>query len=338
MDQRMIVAYLALKRLSARAIHEDLTATLGRDAMAYSTVARYLHDAHCSPLHQTTLSVDVPRSLDDSDQAILSALDENPFASVRQLSRLTHIPPTTVYRRLTQSLGFTARHLRWVPHALSQLQKAQRVELSRELLRTLRIQHDRAWHDIVTLDESWFYLTTDHESIWLPEGGAVPERERHTIQSKKFMLTIVWNPSGFHLINILAKGCTFNSTHYITEILSPLADWRLTEAGGCKRKLIVHADNARPHVARQTIGFLEQNGMKRGPHPPYSPDLAPSDFYLFGYVKGCLAGNAFADADELLDAVQRILEGIEKATLQAVFLEWMERLEKCIDTNGEYVE
>jgi hypothetical protein len=42
----------------------------------------------------------------------LSALDENPFASVRQLSRLTHIPATTVYRRLTESLGFTARHLR----------------------------------------------------------------------------------------------------------------------------------------------------------------------------------------------------------------------------------
>jgi hypothetical protein len=111
MDQRTIVAYLALKGLSARAIHEDLMATLWRDAMAYSTVARYLHDTHCSPSSQRTASVEASRALDDSDEAILSSLDENPFASVHQLSRLTHIPPTTIYGRLTNSLGFTARPL-----------------------------------------------------------------------------------------------------------------------------------------------------------------------------------------------------------------------------------
>jgi hypothetical protein len=102
----------------------------------------------------------VPSGLDDFDEPILSALDENPFASVR----LTHIPATTVYRRLTELLGFTARHLRRLPHALSEEQRARRVELSRALLRILQVQRDRAWHDIVTLDESWFYLSTDHGS------------------------------------------------------------------------------------------------------------------------------------------------------------------------------
>jgi hypothetical protein len=56
-------------------------------------------------------------------------------------------------------------------------------------------------------------------------------------------------------------------------------------------------------------------------HPPYSPDIAPSDFHLFGYVKRCLAGLSFEDADQLLAAVEGVLEGIEKVTLQAVFLE-----------------
>jgi hypothetical protein len=51
--------------------------------------------------------------------------------------------------RLTQSLGFTARGLRQVPRALSDAWKAQRVTLSRQLLQTLEMQHDRAWHDIV---------------------------------------------------------------------------------------------------------------------------------------------------------------------------------------------
>jgi hypothetical protein len=52
--------------------------------------------------------------------------------------------------------------------------------------------------------------------------------------------------------------------------------------------------------------------MKSTSHPPYSPDLAPSDFYLFGYVKKSLAGLPFEDADQLLAAVEGVLEGIEK--------------------------
>jgi histone-lysine N-methyltransferase SETMAR len=78
--------------------------------------------------------------------------------------------------------------------------------------------------------------------------------------------------------------------------------------------------------------------MKSAPHPPYSPDLAPSGFYLIEYVKRCLADLSFEDADQLLTAVEGVLEGIEKVTLQAVFLEWMDRLRKCIATNGDHTE
>jgi hypothetical protein len=78
--------------------------------------------------------------------------------------------------------------------------------------------------------------------------------------------------------------------------------------------------------------------MKSGSHSPYLPDLAPSDFYFFGYVKRCLAGLSFEDADQLLAAVEGVLEGIEPVTLQAVFLEWMDQFRKCIATNGEYTE
>jgi hypothetical protein len=52
MDEQMIIAYLALTGLSARAIHDVLTATLGRDAVAYSSVKRYLREAHLRPSSQ----------------------------------------------------------------------------------------------------------------------------------------------------------------------------------------------------------------------------------------------------------------------------------------------
>jgi hypothetical protein len=105
------------------------------------------------------------------------------------------------------------------------------------------------------------------------------------------MLTIAWNSCGFHLIKVLEKGRKFNASYYIVEILEPLSKWRSIEAAGNQRKLLVHADNWRPHTAKLSTQYLNENQMKSAPHPPYSPDLAPSDFYLFGDAKRCLASS-----------------------------------------------
>jgi hypothetical protein len=59
--------------------------------------------------------------------------------------------------------------------------------------------------------------------------------------------------------------------------------------------------------------------MKPAPHPPYLLDLAPSDFYPFGYVKRCLANLSFEDADQHLASVEGILEGIENDVASGIF-------------------
>jgi hypothetical protein len=89
----------------------------------------------------------------------------------------------------------------------------------------LQHQKDRAWHGIVTLNESWFYFTTDHERIWLPAGIEVPVREQITVQCRKMMATIVWNPTGFYRIVAVPKGMKFNADYEISHILEPLANW-----------------------------------------------------------------------------------------------------------------
>jgi hypothetical protein len=75
--------------------------------------------------------------------------------------------------------------------------------------------------------------------------------------------------------------------------------------------LIVHADNAHPHVAASSQEFIEENGLETAIHQPYSPGLAPSDFYFFTHVKHCLRGQSFETADELFLAVDAVLRGIE---------------------------
>jgi hypothetical protein len=82
-----------------------------------------------------------------------------------------------------------------------------------ELLQILSVHGTRQWHDIVTLDESWIYLFSDHDLMWSAPGKIIVDTERHTVQSPKFMLTVVWNPIGFHVLKALPKGA--NSLHNI---------------------------------------------------------------------------------------------------------------------------
>jgi histone-lysine N-methyltransferase SETMAR len=147
------------------------------------------------------------------------------------------------------------------------------------------------------------------------------------------MAMIAWNPLGFPLIVALPKGRIFNAEHYRDNILAALTQLQPEDDG---RKLAVHADNERAHTAQKCRTFCEENGLRPAPHPPYSPDLAASDFFLFAYVKERLGGMVFPLYEELLDAIGEVVTGIESETLTAVFKHWMERLEWVSKNNSNH--
>nr|KAG5697247.1 hypothetical protein BaRGS_031243 [Batillaria attramentaria]KAG5697713.1 hypothetical protein BaRGS_000598 [Batillaria attramentaria] len=69
-------------------------------------------------------------------------------------------------------------------------------------------------------------------------------------------------------------------------------------------------DNAAPLKAKITTTFLEEREIKVLAHPPYSPDLAPCDFWLFPILKERLAGRKFDRIQDLSKAVKSELEGM----------------------------
>jgi hypothetical protein len=119
MDQKPIVLYLRMKGMGLNAIHDDLVRTLGKDAVAYSMVIKYIHSVQFSKPKRTTPpeTPDVERS--PVDEAIFTALVEFQFpflfSSVCEFSRRICLPRSTVHlhRHFTQSFCFTVRHLRW---------------------------------------------------------------------------------------------------------------------------------------------------------------------------------------------------------------------------------
>ena len=71
-----------------------------------------------------------------------------------------------------------------------------------------------------------------------------------------------------------------------------------------------HQDNARSHIHKNVFEYLEGEKFVMMPHPPYSPDLAPCDFWLFDYIKDRLG--TCKDAKELTRPITKIVSAIEK--------------------------
>jgi hypothetical protein len=151
------------------------------------------------------------------------------------------------------------------------------------------------------------------------------------------MLRLAWNSRRLHVSTALPKGLRFNAWYYTTEILDIINHWWKGQAADSTRKLIVHAENARPPPSKLLMDFMDAHSMTRIPHPPQLPDLTLQDFLLFGYVKRQLSECSFDDAKDLLTAVRAILDGFEKPVLIKIFDEWVRRLEQYIETQGEDV-
>ena len=110
---------------------------------------------------------------------------------------------------------------------------------------------------------------------------------------------------------------------------------------GCEKfakvVLFLH-DNVPAHRAPATQKKLSYLGFQCLDHPPYSPDLVPSDYHLFPGLEKQLKGRHFSTDAEVIAAAETLLDG----QISEFFLNGLQKLEqwakKCIELRGEYVE
>ena len=75
-------------------------------------------------------------------------------------------------------------------------------------------------------------------------------------------------------------------------------------------------------------------GIKTVTHPPYSPDVAPCDFWLFPKLRGCLNETI----EEMKEAVTKVIDTVTQEDLNGAFQKLLERYNKCIAAGGDYFE
>ena len=75
-------------------------------------------------------------------------------------------------------------------------------------------------------------------------------------------------------------------------------------------------------------------GIKTVPQPPYSPDLAPCDFWLFPKLRGC----RYETFEETKEAVMKVIDMLTQEDFHVAFQKLLERYNKCIAAGGDYFE
>jgi transposase len=101
---------------------------------------------------------------------------------------------------------------------------------------------------------------------------------------------------------------------------------------------ILHHDNALAHDALAVREFLAKKSIMKLHHPPYSPDLAPCDFWIFPKLKTALKGHRFSDIADIKGHSMTILHSILEEEFQKCFEQCKHRLTKCIGAQGDYFE
>jgi histone-lysine N-methyltransferase SETMAR len=147
---------------------------------------------------------------------------------------------------------------------------------------------------------------------------------------------VFWDAHGVLLVEFLPKGETINSDRYQKTLRKLSAAVRLKRPD--LKNVILHHDNARPHTAHATISHIASRGWTVLPHPSYSPDLAPCDFFLFGPLKDYLRGQTFRNDDEVKRAVRAWLRQCDLDFFANGFAQWINRWNKCVARRGDYVE
>lgn len=285
---------------------------------------------------------DAPRSgrPSDFDEETLNLLiHEDPRQSTRDLEQATGYDHATVARHLRQ-MGKVQKLGAWVPHALTDSQKCLRVSISASLLSRYQLatEHHRPFLSrIVTGDEKWcLYVNKKQKKAWVSPTKQPRPRAKSEIHQTKVMLSVWWDQSGVVHHELLPKNMTINAELYCQQLQRVKAAIE-EKRPRLNNEVLLQHDNARPHVAKMTKSVIEELGWEILPHPPYSPDLAPTDFHLFRSLSNHLSGHIFESDAAISAFIDEFFDKKPKTFYRDGIRKLPERWSKIVEQSGEYL-
>ena len=219
--ERAVIQYLHKKGLTPKDIHNDMVATLGKDAPSYATVKRWVVEFKCGrqsleddPRPGRPVTVAMPEMVNKVD--VIITTDRR--VTQRYIASKVGISQERVHSILTEDLEMRKLSARWVPRLLTVDQKHTRRTLSRINLNVFEEDPANFLKRFVTMDETWVHHFTpeakQQSKQWKHPDSPLPKKAKTVPSAGKVMASVFWDADGILLIDYLQKGKMINCIYY----------------------------------------------------------------------------------------------------------------------------
>jgi len=231
-------------------------------------------------------------------EALIEMVESGLRQTCTEMAEHFECDESTVRKRL-HDLGYTEKLDQWVPHQLTAANKMARFNICSILLQ--RHAEVPFWKRIITCDEKWvLHDNFRRSSSWVKKGTSPRIAPKPDLHPTKTLVTVWWNYKGIIHVDYLPPRQTIKADMYCAEIDAVQAKLQETEPALVNRKgVILLHDNARPHTAKKTWEKISQLGWEVLPHPPYSPDISPTDYHLFLSMSNFLSGKKYSSVNDV---------------------------------------
>jgi len=204
-------------------------------------------------------------------------------SSLREISQEMNLSYFVVQKIVTEELHMRKVCAKLVRKVLTAEQKEQRVQKSREVLDCVEAD-DEFLDSVISGDETWCYEydpeSKAQSSEWHTNASPRPKKARMSKSQVKTMLIVFFDSKGIVHKEFVPIGTTVNAAYY-KEVLDRLRK----RIARCRPHIVgkwtLHHDNAPAHNAFICTSYLAKHGTSVLPHPPYSPDVSPPDFFFY---------------------------------------------------------
>lgn len=342
---RAVIRFLNAKHVSPSEIHRQLVEVYGGHVMSKPHVYKWCKTFDNGKQHTRDENRSGRPRSSTTDENILkidAMIKEDRRLKIRSISATLGISKSRVYDIVHNVLEYHKVCARWVPRQLTDAHKQARMGSSLTHLSRYHVEGNDFLERIVTGDETWVHHATPEskrDSMTWKHLTSPPVRKFKTTPSaRKTMATVFWDCRGVILVDFLPHGTSINAVRYC-ETLDRLRNAIKRKRPGLLSSgvLLLH-DNATPHSSAKTQDWLARYNWEVVEHPAYSPDLAPSDFHLFGPLKQELSGRHFTTDDELKATVLQFFSQQDTDFYRGGIMALVKRWDKCLNKFGDYVE
>lgn len=331
---RHIMLFYYKKGKNAAATWKKIAHVYGEDAVTESTVRRWFVKFRAGNFDLEDADRPGRPSAVDDDQ-IKVQIETNPRLTTREIAEAVGVPKSTVHDHLVK-LGYISRYDIWVPHNLSEKNCMDRFSICDMLIK--RNETSPFLRQVVTGDEKWIvYDNAVRKRSWGQSSEPPQAAPKANIHQKKVMLCVWWDFKGVIYYELLPQNQTINSDVYCCQLDNLNQEIKEKRPELANRKgVLLHQDNARPHVSSTTRRKIYELGWDVLPHPPYSPDIAPSDYHLFRSLQNSLNGKSFVNYEAVKRHVEEFFESKPVQFYTDGILKLPERWAKVVEQNGKY--